>query len=106
MLSVAEVPRWRAVTTFTDRSSVTFRIRGERWRVVASASQTRDCTLFVFCHSSQLKVFRGGAALRTLSLSDGIDRPTVVASGPGVYRLTVDPVSSSTRWSIRVEDDY
>jgi hypothetical protein len=44
--------------------------------------------------------------MRTLSMQDGIDEPTVVQSGPGVYRVTIDPASSSTRWSIRVEDDY
>ncbi len=105
-LSVAEVPRWRSITTFTGRSSVSFRIRGAQWRLLVSASGSRDCTLFVFCHSSDLRVLSGASTVRTLSLSDGVDRPIVVASGPGVYRVTVGPVSSSTRWSIRVEDDY
>jgi serine/threonine protein kinase len=108
-LSVAEVPRWRSLTTFTGRSSVAFRIRGERWRLLVSASASRHCTLLFFCHSSQLQVLRGASgssAMRTLSMQDGIDEPTVVQSGPGVYRVTIDPASSSTRWSIRVEDDY
>jgi hypothetical protein len=105
-LSVAEVPRWRTVTTFTGGSSVAFRIRGERWRMVVSASGTRHCTLLFFCHSSQLRVLSGSTTLRTLSLGDGVDTPVVVESGPGIYRVTVDPASSSTRWSIRVQDDY
>jgi serine/threonine-protein kinase len=105
-LSVAEVPRWRTVTTFTGGSSVAFRIRGERWRLVVSASGTRHCTLLFFCHSSQLRVLSGSATLRTLSLGDGVNTPEVVESGPGIYRVTVDPASSSTRWSIRVQDDY
>jgi eukaryotic-like serine/threonine-protein kinase len=105
-LSVAEVPRWRQVTTFTGRDSVAFRIRGEHWRLLVSASSTRHCTLFFFCHSSQLKVLQGSSAVQTLTLGDGVDRSTVIDSGPGVYRVTVDPVSSSTRWSIRVQDDY
>ncbi|HTU29708.1 MAG TPA: protein kinase [Solirubrobacteraceae bacterium] len=105
-LSVAEVPRWRTVTTFTGGTSASFRIRGERWRLLVSASGTRHCTLLVFCHSSQLRVLSGSATLRTLSLGDGINTPEVVASGPGIYRVTVDPASSSTRWSIRVQDDY
>ncbi len=105
-LSVAEVPRWRSLTTFTGRSSVSFRIRGERWRLLVSGSSTRHCTLLFFCHSSQLRVMSGSSTVRTVTLSDGIDQPEVVESGPGVYRVTVDPASSSTRWSIRVQDDY
>jgi hypothetical protein len=105
-LSVAEVPRWRTVTTFAGTSSVAFRIRGERWRLLVSASGTRHCTLLFFCHSSGLRVLSGSSTLRTLSLSDGVNTPEVVDSGPGVYRVTVDPVTSSTRWSIRVQDDY
>jgi serine/threonine-protein kinase len=105
-LSVAEVPRWRSLTTFTGRSSVSFRIRGERWRLLVSGSSTRHCTLLFFCHSSQLQVLSGSSTVRTLSLGDGIDQSEVVESGPGVYRVTVDPASSSTRWSIRVQDDY
>jgi serine/threonine-protein kinase len=108
-LSVAEVPRWRTVTTFGARSSVAFRIRGARWRLLVSASGTSHCTWLVFCHSAQLRVLRGASGsstLRTVSLSDEVDAPMVVTAGPGVYRVTVDPASGDTRWSIRVQDDY
>lgn len=108
-LALAEVPRWRTITTFGVRSSVAFRIRGERWRLLVSASGTRHCTWLVFCHSAQLRVLRGasgGSVLRTVSLSDEIGAPTVLSSGPGVYRVRVDPASGDTRWSIRVQDDY
>jgi serine/threonine-protein kinase len=108
-LSVAEVPRWRTLTTFGGRSSVAFRIRGARWRVLVSASGTSHCTLLVFCHSAQLRVLRGAtgdSGVRTISLSDEVGAPTVLTSGPGVYRIAVEPASGDTRWSIRVQDDY
>jgi hypothetical protein len=109
VLGVAEVPRWRPVTTITARRSAAFRILGERWRLLVSASGTRACTLLVFCHSAQLQVLSGAAGtsvLRTVSLSDEVAAPTVLRSGPGLYRIAVHPASPSTRWSVQVEDDY
>jgi hypothetical protein len=41
-----------------------------------------------------------------MSLSDEVDAPTVLESGPGVYHIVVAPASGATRWSIRVQDDY
>jgi hypothetical protein len=108
-LSVAEVPRWRTVTTFGARTSRAFRIRGARWRLLVSASGTSHCSWLVFCHSAQLRVLRGAAgasALRTVTLSDEVRAPTLLTSGPGVYRVRVDPASGDTRWSIEVQDDY
>ncbi|HET9125789.1 MAG TPA: protein kinase [Solirubrobacteraceae bacterium] len=109
VLAVAEAPRWRPVTTISARRSAAFRIRGERWRLLVSASGTRACTLLVFCHSAQLQVLSGTAGtsvLRTVSLSDEVAAPTVLRSGPGLYRIAVHPASPSTRWSVQVEDDY
>jgi hypothetical protein len=71
-----------------------------------SASGARHCTLLVFCHSAELRVLSGASLLRTVSLADEVDAPTVLGRGPGLYRVTVDPASSSTRWSIRVQDDF
>ncbi|HLI58989.1 MAG TPA: serine/threonine-protein kinase [Solirubrobacteraceae bacterium] len=108
-LSVAEVPRWRTVATFATRSSRPLGIRGARWRLLVSASGTSHCSWLVFCHSAQLRVLRGAAGsstLRTLSLSDEVRAPVVLRSGPGVYRVRVDPASGDTRWSIEVQDDY
>src|SRR5207237_8872267 len=51
-LAVAEIPRWRALTTLTDRgggSSVPFRIRGTRWRVVYRMSFDGVCTFLFVC---------------------------------------------------------
>jgi hypothetical protein len=108
-LSVAEVPRWRTVTTFTGRSSIAFRIRGMRWRIQATASSTRRCTFLIFCHGSSAEVLRGSggsSSLDRFGLGDGSAAPRVFSSGPGVYRVVVDPVSGATRWSIRVQDDF
>jgi hypothetical protein len=108
-LSVAEVPRWRTVTTFSGRASATFRIRGERWRILSSVADSRHCSLLVlFCRGTSAQVLRSGAgsSIASAGLGDGSDAPHVFATGPGSYRVTVDPASSDTRWSIRVQDDY
>ena len=105
-LSVSEVPSWHTVTTFTARVSPPLTIRGERWRITVSASAARDCTLWVFCDATRVSVAAAGgrAALRRFDV--GGASVETLHTGPGTYRVTVDPASGATRWSVRVADDY
>jgi hypothetical protein len=107
-LDVSEVPRWRTVSTFTARRSPTLSIVGERWRILATVDNARHCSLLVFCHSTSATVTTAGSrvALRRVGLGDGTADPSVLSTGPGYYRVTVNPASGSTRWSIVVQDDY
>ena len=107
-LSVSETPRWRTVTTLAGRDSSSFRIRGARWRLVSTVSDASHCTLLVlFCHGSSAQVLRAtGSAVATVGLGDGNAQTRVLSTGPGDYRVRVNPASGGTRWSIAVQDDY
>ncbi len=107
-LEVSEVPRWRTVTTFTARRSPVLSILGGRWRIRATVANAEHCSFLVFCHSTSATVTAvgSGAVLRTVGLGDGTATPPVLGFGPGSYRVTVDPASGATRWSIEVQDDY
>ena len=108
-LSVSEVPRWRALTSFGGAASVWFRIRGAHWRIVSTVSHAKHCTLLVFsCHHSSIDVLRQGSssAVTSFQIGDGTGEQRVFTTGPGVYRLTFQPGSGATKWTIRVQDDY
>jgi eukaryotic-like serine/threonine-protein kinase len=109
-LSVAEVPRFRTVTSFAhpDVSSVQFQIRGAQWRILSTISSSKHCSLlFVDCHGTSATLLRrDGSTVQSFGLGDGSDQPRVFSTGPGIYRLRVSPASGDTRWSITIEDDY
>jgi hypothetical protein len=110
-LSVAQAPRWRALTTFAgpgSASSVPFRIRGQTWRVVYSMSYQGTCTFVLFCSgpSATVKRVSEGSSIDSFSLDEGTDRTRQLASGPGVYEISVSRGSDTARWSIQIQDRY
>ncbi len=100
-LDVAEVPRWRTVTSFTGTDSGPFRILGERWRIVYRMSYVGTCTFIFFCDGPTAHVNGTG-----FGLSDGSGRTRTFASGPGTYDITVTPGADTASWAIQVQDDY
>jgi serine/threonine-protein kinase len=109
-LSVAEVPRFRTVTTLAGptTASVYFRIRGDRWRILWTVSGSHHCSLlFIGCHSTSASVLRrDGSTVTNVGLGDGSAQPQVFTTGPGIYRVRVNPATGGTRWSITIQDDY
>jgi hypothetical protein len=109
-LSVAEVPRFRTVTSFSypGASSVDFRIRGAQWRILSTVSSSKHCSLlFVDCRGTSVTLLRrDGSTVQSFGLGDGSTQPRVFTTGPGIYRLRMSAASGDTRWSITVQDDY
>jgi eukaryotic-like serine/threonine-protein kinase len=111
-LSVAEIPRWRPLTSFSSDGSgqsVPFRILGDRWRIVYNMGWDGTCGfLGLFCSGPDAQVTNtnSGANLSQFSLNDGSGQTQVFNSGPGVYQIAVTPGSDSANWSIQVDDDY
>jgi hypothetical protein len=112
-LSVAEVPRWRPLTSFagTDAGrSVAFQILGSQFRVVYSMDYQGSCTLIFFCAGPPQAIVydaHSGQTLTTFDLHEGTDNTAVVQSGPGVYQIQVSPGSDSgAHYTIRVQDYY
>jgi eukaryotic-like serine/threonine-protein kinase len=110
-LSVAEAPRWRALTSFSgvdDGRSVPFRILGERWRVTYSMAYQGTCTLLLVCFgpSAEAEDLRGDSSFGGFELGEGSSQTHTFDSGPGLYRLAVTGGHDSARWSMTVEDYY
>ena len=112
-LNVAEVPHWQPITALSGQdatSSVRFRVRGTRWRVVYTMSYQGTCTFVFFCSgpSAQVSADAGSAngAGTGFSLSDGGRQTREFQTGPGAYRLEVSPGSDTAHWSMWVEDFY
>lgn len=110
-LSVAEVPRWRPLTSFSGDGpgqSVAFRIRGNRFRLLYNMGYDGTCTFIFFCSgpSAQVSNVNSGAALNPFGLNEGSGQTQVFNSGPGVYQVSVTPGNDGAHWSIQVEDDY
>ena len=108
-LSVAAAPQWRTVTTFagTDAgSSVAFRIRGSRWRVVYRMAYAGRCTLLLVCFGpkAHARTAPGGDEVDSWSLDRGAGKVRTVESGPGVYQVEVTPGDDAARWSMEVQD--
>lgn len=108
VLSVAEAPRWRGLTSFAGGHSVPFRIRGTRWQLVYGMSYQGTCTLIFICSgpSATVRNLSTGATVDHFDLGEGSGRSRSLTSGPGVYEITISPGSDSARWSVRVEDYY
>ncbi len=111
VLSVAEAPRWRTLTSFSgvdDGQSVPFRILGAKWRVVYHMAYVGTCTLLVVCFgpSAEVANLKTGARFGQFELGEGEAETRTFASGSGLYRLSVSGGHDSARWSMTVEDYY
>ncbi len=110
-LSVAEAPRWRALTTFSgveDGRSVPFRILGSQWRVSYSMSYENTCLLLVVClgPSAEAENLTSGQSAGSFELGEGDGQTHVFDTGPGLYRLSISGGHDSARWSMTVDDYY
>ncbi len=110
-LSVAEVPGWRTVSTFSGTGaghSVPFRIRGAQWRVAYSMSYVGMCTFIVFCSgpTAHVRDLSTGLGLADFGLGDGANKTRTFASGPGTYEIAIAPGNDTARWSVTVQDRY
>jgi serine/threonine protein kinase len=109
-LSIAETPRWRALTTFSgvdDGRSVPFRILGDKWKVVYHMTYEGLCTLLLVCFgpSAEVENLHTGSTFGGFKLGDG-ETETQSFDGPGLYRMAVSAGHDSARWSMTVEDYY
>ena len=106
-LFVAEVPRWRPLTTITDTRPVTLRIRGVRWRVVYTMAYHGTCTWIVFCSGPHARISTAsGSSVAGFGLNDGGTQVQTFSTKPGTYQVKVTPGGDEARWSMQVQDDY
>jgi serine/threonine-protein kinase len=110
-LSVAEVPRWRPLTSFSGAgagTSAPFQIRGTRWRIVSSMGYNGVCTFIFFCSGPSATVTNAltGAKVSQFDLNDSDRATRIFSAGAGTYRIAVKPGSDDAHWAIQVQDDY
>lgn len=110
-LAVAEVPRWRPLTSFSGPGaihSVPFRIRGEQWRVRYSMRYVGMCFFIFFCGGPTAVVTEpaSGDVVARFSLADGSGHSRVLSTGPGIYEIEVRPGRDAESVGARVDDDY
>jgi eukaryotic-like serine/threonine-protein kinase len=110
-LSVAEVPQWRAVTSFSGEGlgrSVPFRIRGSEWRMVYGMRYDGMCTFIFWCSgpSAQAARLSNGWSANSFSLNTGENQTRVFQTGPGIYQVQITPGSDTAFWTVEVEDYY
>jgi serine/threonine-protein kinase len=111
MLSVAQPPRWWLLTRFAgsgQATSVPFRIRGRRWRILYSMSYQGTCTLLFICSGPSAKVVNlsARAGVDDFDLGEGAGQTRTINAGPGVYQVSVTPGSDAAGWTIAVQDRY
>jgi hypothetical protein len=111
VLSVAEQPRWRTLSTFSgvgSGHSVPFQIDGRRWRVTYSMSYEGSCALLVVCFgpSAHTTNLHSGESLESFDLSSGSSHGHTFDSGPGLYEVTISGGQDAARWSMTVQDYY
>jgi eukaryotic-like serine/threonine-protein kinase len=112
ILSIAETPRWRPLTSFggdAGRRSVAFRILGNQWRVVYTMSYQGSCSFFVFCSGpphAEVVNPHTGATLNGFDLNNGREQTQIIHAGPGLYELKVSLGSDTARYSIQIQDNY
>jgi hypothetical protein len=111
VLSVAEKPRWRELTSFVGAGparSVPFRIRGRRWRLIYGMGYDGTCTFVFICSGPSATVTNlgGGPRVAGFDLNAGDGQTETFASGAGLYQVSISPGSDSAHWSIEVEDYY
>lgn len=110
-LTIAQEPQWRTVTTFVgadDGSSVPFRIRGERWRVVYDMSFEGRCRLLLVCYgpAAEVTALPAGDSVESWDLDKGSEKTRDFRTDSGVYQLTISGGDDSARWTMRVQDFY
>ena len=111
ILSVAETPRWRPLTSFAGKSdarSVPFRIRGTQWRVVYGMGYDGLCTFIFICSgpSAQVVDLNHPSDATKFDLNKGSDQTQVFKAGAGLYQISIQPGSDTAHWSMEVEDYY
>jgi hypothetical protein len=110
-LFVAEVPRWRTVTSFSgenDGQSVRFRIRGTHARTVYSMAYDGTCTLIFICSGPSAKVVNLGNPSQTaqFDLNEGQNQTKTYQSDAGLYQVTISAGDDNAKWSMTVQDWY
>jgi len=107
-LSVAEVPQWRTLTTFTNGLSVPFRISGSRWRLVYRMSYSGTCLFIFICSGPTAHVtnLSTGANAGSFDLNSGSGQIWTFPTGPGLYQVKITPGSDDATWSAQVQDYY
>jgi hypothetical protein len=107
-LDVAEVPRYRPLTTFSATGSSPLHIIGERWRIAYRMRFDGVCTWIFFCSGPTARVVNvaTGATVARFGLSDGGEQYRSLATGPGEYEIRVQPGGDTASWSVGVEDLY
>ncbi len=110
-LSAAEAPRWRNLTGFAgtaQTSSVPFRIRGQRWRMVYDMGYRGTCALIFICSGPSAIVTNvtTGQTVQRFSLDEGSNRIWTFTSAPGVYQIAITPGSDNAHFTVQVQDRY
>ncbi len=110
-LSVAEAPRWRALTSFSgvdDGRSVPFRIRGSRWRVTYRMGYEGTCLLLFVCFgpSATVENLQTDSTFDGFELNEGSSETHSFDSGPGLYRLAISGGKDPAQWAMTVDDYY
>ncbi|MGZ4243907.1 MAG: protein kinase domain-containing protein [Solirubrobacteraceae bacterium] len=106
-LFVAEVPRWRPVTTFSGASSGPIHIRGQHWRIVYRMAFTGTCTWVLFCSGPSARITDAtGRYVAGFGLNDGDGQVQSFNTGPGTYTVQVTPGGDDAGWSLEVQDNY
>ncbi len=111
VLNVAEVPRWRPITSLSGSgrsTSTQVRVRGTRWRIVYTMGYEGTCTFIFFCSGPQGEVDNpaSGATVDSFGLNDGGRQTRIFNTGAGVYDLTISPGDDTARWQVWVQDWY
>lgn len=110
-LSVTEVPRWRALTSFSGvdgGESVPFRILGSKWKVTYRMSYEGSCSLLFVCFgpSAEVEDLHTGSSSDGFELGEGESETHTFENGPGLYRMKISGGHDSARWSMTVDDYY
>jgi FtsP/CotA-like multicopper oxidase with cupredoxin domain len=107
-LSVAQAARWRDVTSFTGTSSVPFKIRGARWRMVYRMDIPGTCTFIFVCSgpSAHAVNLGNGAGAGSFDLNEGSGQIWTFPNGPGLYQVRISPGSDTADWAVQVQDYY
>jgi serine/threonine protein kinase len=110
-LSVAQTPRWRALTSFSGEDtgrSVPFKVRGTRWRIVYTMAYKGTCSLIFICSgpSAHVANLSGGEDPHGFDLNEGNSQLWTFDSGAGVYQVTITPGGDNARWSVQIQDYF
>jgi serine/threonine-protein kinase len=110
-LNVAETPQWQPLTAFSgsaQSTSTLVHIRGAQWRIVYSMGFQGTCTLIFWCSGPQAEVdnVSTGTTVSSFGLNDGGRQTKVFQTGPGEYRVAVNPGSDTAGWQVQVQDYF